>query len=189
MQLPHWILVRNGLSPEWGYELLPGEHRVGRGKLCHIRLNHESVSREHALITVLPDRISMIDLGSRNGVFLDGRRVERATLSAGDSIRFGLVDVDLVRNVREARNRVLDTEETTMVGVSDLPPNIELVISNLTDSQRRVLALLLRGKSEKEMAPLLFISSNTVHNHIRRLYEKFGVQSRPELMALFIRTP
>ncbi len=189
MSRPPWLLIRNGLTPDWGYELLPGEHRIGRGKLCQVRLQDDSVSREHAMIMVDAGRIALIDLGSRNGTFVGGRKVERANLSVGDNLRFGLIEVEVVRDMREARNRLVENDETTMAGTSRLPNSVQDQIETLTEAQKRVLSLVLRGNSEKQMAALLFISTNTVHNHMRKLYEKFGVQSRPELMAIFIPTP
>lgn len=59
-------------------------------------------------------------------------------------------------------------------------------IEALTARQRDVLRLVLAGLSEKQIAAALHRSANTVHTHIRELYRYFEVQSRAELMALFI---
>lgn len=56
----------------------------------------------------------------------------------------------------------------------------------LAPSLRRVLAELLRGCSEKQIARTLRLSPHTVHEHIKKLYRHFDVTSRPELMARFI---
>ncbi len=56
----------------------------------------------------------------------------------------------------------------------------------LSDRQRDVLVLLLRGHSEKEAARDLGVSTHTVHTHVKRLYGEFNVSSRGELLALFI---
>jgi len=57
---------------------------------------------------------------------------------------------------------------------------------DLSDRQRDVLRLLLRGHSEKEVANELGLSAHTVHTHVKRLYSEFEVSSRGELLALFV---
>ncbi len=56
----------------------------------------------------------------------------------------------------------------------------------LSERQRDVLRLLLRGLSEKEAANELGVSGHTVHTHVKRLYAEFDVSSRGELLALFV---
>ena len=55
-----------------------------------------------------------------------------------------------------------------------------------TESQRKTLSLLLTGKSEKEIASALGLSPKTTHNQVTAIYRSFGVNSRAELMALWI---
>ena len=57
----------------------------------------------------------------------------------------------------------------------------------LTSREREVLACLLTGASEKEVAASLAISPQTVHAHVKSLYRVHGVSSRPQLMANFLR--
>lgn len=49
---------------------------------------------------------------------------------------------------------------------------------NLTEREREVLRLFGRGFDEKEIADALFISKNTVHNHIQNMYRKTGVAGK-----------
>lgn len=55
--------------------LHPGSNLVGRDYCCSVRLLHSSVSRRHATIVLATDRVTLEDLGSRNGTFLDGAAV------------------------------------------------------------------------------------------------------------------
>jgi len=59
----------------------------------------------------------------------------------------------------------------------------------LTGRQREVLVHLLYGSCEKEIAAMLKRSVHTVHTYIKQIYSAFGVNSRGELMALFIDEP
>ena len=54
---------------------------------------------------------------------------------------------------------------------------------HLTPRQVEVLRLLERGRSTKQIAAELHLSTETVRNHIRRLFQALGVNSRLEAVA------
>lgn len=56
----------------------------------------------------------------------------------------------------------------------------------LIPSHRRVLVQLLSGQSEKEIADALGLSAETVHSYVREIYRSFNVNSRAQLMALWL---
>ena len=58
---------------------------------------------------------------------------------------------------------------------------------NLSNRELDVLAMLLQGKKNKEIEEALFISPNTIRNHISALYKKMGNNSRGQLMNLVIK--
>jgi pSer/pThr/pTyr-binding forkhead associated (FHA) protein len=63
---------------------------VGRGGVADLVIPDLSVSRKHALIMLSPQGVLEIqDLGSRNGIHVNGRKVTKAALKAGDAIRIG----------------------------------------------------------------------------------------------------
>lgn len=66
---------------------------VGRGNDADLRVNDPGVSRRHVEFRVTEDgqgpRVSVHDLGSTNGVLVNGRKVEDATLVDGAEIRIG----------------------------------------------------------------------------------------------------
>ena len=53
---------------------------------------------------------------------------------------------------------------------------------DISKRELEVIELLLQGKSNKEIEDILFISFNTVKNHIYNIYQKLGVNSRGQLM-------
>src|SRR5512147_44394 len=59
------------------YAFLRSPIRVGRGALNDLRLDRPYVSTWHGLIQFDDDGIRFVDLGSTNGTFLDGDRLER----------------------------------------------------------------------------------------------------------------
>lgn len=64
---------------------------VGRRKNCDLRIPLESVSRRHCQFNLEEETLKLRDLGSRNGTFLNGKRIEEQVLKPGDSIRIGPV--------------------------------------------------------------------------------------------------
>jgi DNA-binding CsgD family transcriptional regulator len=57
----------------------------------------------------------------------------------------------------------------------------------LSKRQRETLELLLAGNAEKQIAARLNISRHTVHVYVKSLYKRFDVNSRPELLAKWVR--
>ena len=50
--------------------------------------------------------------------------------------------------------------------------------SNLTERETEVLRLFAKGFSEEEIADVLFISKNTIHNHINNMYRKLDLSGK-----------
>lgn len=63
--------------------------------------------------------------------------------------------------------------------------NRELDQSNLTEREKEILKLLIRGNSYKEIAGTIFISVETLNSHIKNIYRKLNVHSRGELSAKY----
>lgn len=58
---------------------------------------------------------------------------------------------------------------------------------DLAPRLRQTLEFLVAGDSERQVALKLKISQHTVHVYVKQLYKRFGVNSRGELLARFIR--
>jgi pSer/pThr/pTyr-binding forkhead associated (FHA) protein len=64
---------------------------LGRGFSADVRLEHQSVSRRHAILVAHPHGTRILDDRSANGTFVNGRRVREATLHHRDVIQLGAV--------------------------------------------------------------------------------------------------
>jgi len=67
---------------------LYGTTLIGRSPEADVRLKRDEISRQHAEIILQDDGLTLKDLRSANGTFVNGRRVRKAELGAGDEIRF-----------------------------------------------------------------------------------------------------
>jgi diguanylate cyclase (GGDEF)-like protein len=88
-----YLVVLAGVSAGEMFKLQLDTTVVGRGPRCGVRVNDEGVSREHCqLVRELKpdgDKIILEDLGSTNGTFCNGIRVDRRELADGDKIMVG----------------------------------------------------------------------------------------------------
>ena len=75
--------------------LAQGTCILGAGQDAQIVIENPSVSRAHVEIGLVPEGISVRDLGSRNGTFYLGQRVQAMTLAPGSRIHLGPVEVAL----------------------------------------------------------------------------------------------
>nr|MBO2479652.1 helix-turn-helix transcriptional regulator [Bacillota bacterium] len=57
----------------------------------------------------------------------------------------------------------------------------------LTNREREVFELLVKDKTTKEIAQLLFISEKTVRNHISNVIQKLGVKGRSQAVVELVR--
>ncbi len=86
-------------------DLPVGEVIIGRSAGCQLTLDDPLVSRNHARLTVHADHASVEDLGSRNGVRVNGRAIEGVTiLGDGDRVRIGTQQL-IVRRIDEEASR------------------------------------------------------------------------------------
>ncbi|HET9316413.1 MAG TPA: FHA domain-containing protein, partial [Vicinamibacteria bacterium] len=67
---------------------------LGRDPSCDLVINDVKCSRRHAVMEAGPDGLVVRDSGSANGVFVNGRKIDRVALQEGDEVKLG--DVTLV---------------------------------------------------------------------------------------------
>jgi len=83
------VLEVNGMK----HPLDPPGLVIGRGADADLRINDPGVSRRHAELRVFPGeiapKVSVVDLGSTNGIQVNGQRVEQASLDDGATVKIG----------------------------------------------------------------------------------------------------
>lgn len=166
------MVEREGLPTKY-VQLEPGKLRIGRDPSCELVLASQFVSRNHAEINVSEEgSCELVDLGSRNGTALNGRRIQAHTpyvLREGDNFRIeefslGLVFGDtsnetITRYTRAEDELFVDTEAMEVwMGDKQLPLR-----------QARVLKLLAymytnKGKvcSEEELGNHIWASDDGI---------------------------
>jgi len=84
-----YLVVLAGASVGEMYKVDGDKTVIGRGQKAQVRLLDDGISREHAQVVVEGNRIFLEDLGSTNGTFCNGLKVDRRELCDGDKILVG----------------------------------------------------------------------------------------------------
>ena len=64
---------------------------LGRRQDCDLQIPLMGISRQHCQLSVQGAKVFVKDMGSSNGTFVNGKRVEQQELAAGDKLQVGLV--------------------------------------------------------------------------------------------------
>jgi phosphoserine phosphatase RsbU/P len=130
---------------------------IGRASDCTIPIKDRYLSRKHAEIVAVPSGWMLKDLGSANGTYLNGTRVERdEVLKTGDRIRLGDTEIVFETNDRS-------TDRFIAVGESAASPTIAIPVHDISDrpeaqdiSRLQTLTLLARELIEDRPMDELF---------------------------------
>lgn len=83
------LFVIQGADQGKRFELKSSPVALGRESSNAIRLHDTEVSRRHAEIRLDDERYRIVDLGSANGTFVNGRLIDQAPLRSGDRLQLG----------------------------------------------------------------------------------------------------
>ena len=161
-------------------ELAGGRLVVGRAEESDVALTWDAeVSRTHATLERVGEAWTVSDDGlSRNGTWVDGRRVtSRTRLHDGDAIRVGATELVFRAPVRRSAAPTVTAQSGG--GAPDL----------LTPAQRRVVLALCRPyrdgdiatpASNQEIAAELSVSVEAVRTTMKTLFAVFGIGALPQ---------
>jgi pSer/pThr/pTyr-binding forkhead associated (FHA) protein len=123
----HWLRFQDMRFP-----LRLGETLLGRSPYCSIVVNDGLVSRQHAAIRVTRDGMQIEDLGSRNGTFVNHRRISGThVLSPGDRIDIGGHPMEIELEFRDDRPH---RETLAVTGeYQPPPPDLDDTLDTLTE--------------------------------------------------------
>ena len=161
-----WHLVAFGADWRRARALVvDGPVTLGRATGVALLAGDSSASRQHVRLTPRGEHLEVEDLGSRNGTFVDGRRVLHATAAAGSLLRAGDT---LLRVVRLGESFEAATPEGPFVGGSAVaglrrmialvgPTPLPVLILGETGTGKEVVARLIHAASRRRGA---FIAVN-----------------------------
>ena len=159
-------------------------------ELCRKTVRPEMAAR---LLEARAD-VDVVDLLPRVRVptlVLHARQDEVVPLLSGRQLAAQIPDARFVQ--LESRNHILLAgepawprfqEEVLEFTQPARPPGEDPVFLSLSKREREILRLAMQGHDNAKIGSALFISDKTVRNHVSRIYEKLGVGSRAQAIAL-----
>lgn len=158
------------------FELSQAETSIGRHPDCHIVVDAGAVSRFHAQIVREGDNFRLVDLGSRNGTFLNGQAIDGSQpLRQGDRIRIS--EIELVFNDDQVPEFASDASNVSFSGANfgivmvDDDPESSVVqaknaagvsgsVSSQVEFEKSSEGLKMRATAEAKLNALLTINRN-----------------------------
>ena len=84
---------------------------IGRDEVCDIRVPSNLVSRHHALLVISTECVQLVDLGSTNGTFVDGREIKQCDLDDRQVIGIGDSQIEYIAG-SERKDGLSDLDAT-----------------------------------------------------------------------------
>ncbi len=105
------LLIRNGPTAGTGFKLTAFPVTIGRDPSNDLALEDGNASEFHAEILETEDGLVIEDLGSSNGTWLNGERVEEGILNEGDTVHVGVTELTFVKTDASATALLTEEEE------------------------------------------------------------------------------
>jgi serine phosphatase RsbU (regulator of sigma subunit) len=115
----------------WSEDILEAPKVLGRAETAGIRLDHPSVSRQHCRFWMEDKTCYVEDVGSTNGTYVNGLKIAKEKLNAGDTVIVGRFEL-----IVEDKDRVQMT-----VDLPDVPPS-RVVLLDQRAEERHLAAVI-----------------------------------------------
>src|ERR1700722_11975629 len=129
----HWL---SATGEEQIFPITRDETIIGRKGDADIVLGNQNISRHHAKIVADGDSLTLVDLGSTHGTFVNSQPVERHPLRDGDLIEFGKDRIELHYFTGDGRILKKDKVDTTKVFERSLNDLGKLLPSDFSDLEK-----------------------------------------------------
>lgn len=137
------IIAKDGRI--YDYTISKNETIIGRGKDSDIVLKDTTISRNHARIKKSNRDYSIIDLGSFNGTWVNGKSIQNVTLHHNDQIKIGLTKL-----IFKDHQDQFESSDVLVFDTDDGPEDLKIIKSNPLADYRQSEELLVEGFKGKD---------------------------------------
>ena len=145
---PLGVIVRvvgtRAAPPSLRLEIENGPIVVGAGPQAAIVVDDSKVSRAHVELSLVPEGVAVRDLGSKNGTFYLGQRVEKIVLAPGSRVRVGDTDIAIEPDLEALAGT---PEEGQYRGLFGASPVMRKLFGILLRLEGTLVSVLLEGES------------------------------------------
>ncbi len=159
MASPLVLIIETGKHKGKQLRLPEGDVTIGRDKEATIRIASSEVSREHARLTVRSDSITVQDLGSRNGTFVNGNPIQKeVSLKPGDLLLIGPMGFRVQDRSLPARKAARDARAKSNPDNALSDDDIAVWLSDDSDSDVGAstgdTTIIKKGRSTQSETPI-----------------------------------
>lgn len=145
-------------------EIPDGEFVIGRSPECQLALDDARVSRKHAVLRATPTGVVVEDLGSRNGVTVNGKKIEGQQLCIdGDRVTIGSQEMLIYKGGSGQHQRTLTVQGATHT-LAEIPVEAIRAARDAADLAKRGSAPSIR---ERPSQPA--VGNGRTHSNVRVL--------------------
>jgi DNA-binding NtrC family response regulator len=127
--------------------LVTGSCVIGSAPSCDLTIDNRTVSRTHVELQLVPEGVSVRDLGSRNGTYYLGQRVESMVLGVGGRIVLG-GDVPIaIEPDSRALTQIASFEGNEYQGIVGASPPMRQLFGMLARLEGSLVTVLIEGES------------------------------------------
>jgi DNA-binding NtrC family response regulator len=165
---PLGVVVRvAGARASKHYRLSSGKCVVGGGRDCDLVVVDPAVSREHVELTLVPEGVRVRDLGSRNGTFYLGQRIDSLTVAPGVRLTVGSTEL------------AIDADAGALEGPGPYEGDSFRGMVGRSEAMRRLFTMLMQ--LEGSLVPVLVSGESGVGKELvaRALHEGSTVATGP----------
>jgi len=173
------VTIRSGASSGTSAVVDNGRIVLGRADECDLKLPDPKASRRHASVEPLPyGKASLVDLGSGNGTFLNGRKVTSAVLEGNEQIQIG--DTVLV----SSRGDRSDISGGTMIGAAAAPERHSAIHLLIKRSTRRMTIISGIAVAASALLGLLVLTGVLAGGDQAEAVEQVVERAAPSTVAI-----
>lgn len=140
MALPKYVL--RGVSGVYFGKTFPlrGKTSIGRHSDNDIFVNVDGISRKHAVISVTSDGLAVEDLGSSNGTYVNGEKVDKSIVKIGDEIK-----LDNIRFLVQSPEMKTQSPSDKSAGLQDktITPNPKGAVKTSSGSAKWLITIIV----------------------------------------------
>lgn len=150
-------------------EFAEGSYKIGRTPECEIYLKSPQVSKQHALLVIKGNKAAIMDLGSSNGVFVNGILVRKQRIEIGDEVAIsdykiristGAVRPKIAPRAKAVNQSAYDGGAARNISfqtdAADAPPEMSPQDKLLLIMDQKVLRYFYQGMKQVDWRVLLF---------------------------------
>lgn len=161
------LVLEPGTLRERSFPIRPGKTTIGRTEDNDIAILDKGLSRLHAEIHAVGDRLEVIDQASRNGTYVNGVRVKRQVVRPGDVLRLGGVELAVLSGEAPDNNPTFTRDIHTLFFPRE---RLEAPAPAATKSEARLAVMLQVGQ--------ILASSGGIEGTLSRILD-LGLQILP----------